>query len=111
MKRKERRVEGRKVFALSALVGLLIAAQPLAADDLTSGTQLQSFADSIYETLTGGVVRAIIVVIFAGSAIAFAFNKDNEKIKHAMMGIMVGTGLLLAAQTVVGSLFKAMGKG
>ncbi|GBU28262.1 hypothetical protein R84B8_01820 [Treponema sp. R8-4-B8] len=89
---------------------LLAAAMPLfAAGDLGSlGLGgLQSFGETVQGIFTGDLTRVILVCILAGCGIAYAFNKDNEKMKRNIIAIAIGILILTAASSIVGALKSA----
>jgi type IV secretory pathway VirB2 component (pilin) len=88
------------------LMLLLVAAAPLfAADIMPSG--MKTLADNILDTFTGGVVRIVLICCLAGCAVAYGFNKDNEKMKRNIIAIAIAIGILVAAQTIVDAVWNA----
>jgi len=87
---------------------LLIAAMPLfaAGSGLVPGG-LSNLADSVVEIFTGGIVRAILIACLAGCAIAYGFNKDNEKMKRNIIAIGVSIVILVGAQSIVDAIWSA----
>lgn len=63
--------------------------------------QVDTMLESVRDTFTGATARTIIGIIFAGSCIAYAYNKDNEKMKGKIIAIMIGSGLLVLSQQIV----------
>jgi len=81
---------------------LLAAAVPLFAQQLVP-SGLQSAADQIQEIFTGPIVTVILVCCLAGCGIAYAFNKDNEKMKRNIIAIAIGIIIVGAAVKIVGA--------
>jgi type IV secretory pathway VirB2 component (pilin) len=93
-----------KLLLLSVL-HVLAAAGVYAQDLLPAG--MQSLAEGIKEVITGDFVKIILVIIFCGSAIAYAFNKDNEKIKRNCIVVAVGVALLMGASAIIDAVWSA----
>jgi type IV secretory pathway VirB2 component (pilin) len=87
------------LYALSAL--------PLFAQELPAG--MSSLMDTILEWFTGGFVRTILVLCLVGSAIAYGFNKDNEKIKRNMIAIGIAIAVVIGASGIVDMIWDASG--
>ncbi|GHU78534.1 hypothetical protein FACS189462_3360 [Spirochaetia bacterium] len=99
----------KKVPAILFIASLLIlAAFPLYAAELVP-TQLSNLAESLLEAFTGDVAKIIIGICFAGSCIAYAFNKDNEKMKGKVVAVVVATGLLALSQVIVDKITSGVG--
>ena len=63
-------------------------------------TQLQGVADTIKGILTGNLVRTIVVIALIGSFIAFAVNKDNQRVRAnsiavGISAVVIGTAGLI----------------
>jgi len=88
---------------------LLAAALPLSAQNelgkLGLG-KLESFGEDIKKIFTGPLVRIILVCCLAGCGVAYAFNKDNEKMKRNIIAIGVGIAVIGAASLIVEGVFK-----
>ncbi|GMO15356.1 MAG: hypothetical protein Pg6A_01460 [Termitinemataceae bacterium] len=68
---------------------------------------MTSLATNIYEVLTGNFIKIILACFLCGSAIAYAFNKDNEKVKRNCIAIMVGAAILICASAIVDAVWTA----
>ena len=87
---------------------LLIAAMPMFAQDiLPSG--MTSLVDSILKIFTGGFVKTILIIFLAACAVAYGFNKDNEKMKRNILAIGVAIGIIVGAQWIVDAIWSASG--
>ena len=84
---------------------LLAAAMPLFADLVPSG--LQSTAEQVQGIFTGPIVTVILVCCLAGCGIAYAFNKDNEKMKRNIIAIAIGIIIVGCAVGIVTAIFTA----
>jgi hypothetical protein len=63
--------------------------------------QLVDLATNVQEAFTGDLAKIIIGICFAGSCIAYAFNKDNEKMKVKLVAVIIATALLAVSQAIV----------
>lgn len=87
---------------------LLLAAAPMFAqggDIMPQG--MNSLAESVQEIFTGNIMRIILICCLCGCAIAYGFNKDNEKMKRNCIAIGIATGVLIAAQSIVEAIMNA----
>jgi type IV secretory pathway VirB2 component (pilin) len=87
------------------LMLLLAAAAPLFADIMPPG--MTTLADNVVAIFTGKFVRAILICCLAGCAVAYGFNKDNEKMKRNIIAIGVAIGILVAAASIVDAVWSA----
>jgi type IV secretory pathway VirB2 component (pilin) len=87
------------VFCLTA------AAAFAQADILPAG--MTTLANSILAVFTGAFVKTILIIMLAGCAVAYGFNKDNEKMKRNIITIAVAIGILVAASTIVEAVWEA----
>jgi hypothetical protein len=69
--------------------------------------QLVTLGQQILDAFTGTLVRVILGCCFAGSCVAYAYNKDNEKMKSKILAVLVAAGLLTIASTVVDTIMNA----
>ncbi|GHU40325.1 hypothetical protein FACS1894190_07080 [Spirochaetia bacterium] len=92
------------MFVLFALQAAAVFAQELVPGSLTT------LAEQVQGIFTGDLTRIIVGCCFAGSCVAYAFNKDNEKMKGKMVAIIIATALLGSAQFVVKNLLAATSK-
>jgi len=90
---------------------VLAAAAPLFAQNDILPANLQSTAEQVQGIFTGPLVTVILVCCLAGCGIAYAFNKDNEKMKRNIIAIAIGIIIVGTATNIVGAVFKAAGKG
>lgn len=68
--------------------------------------QVQSILEEVQTAFTGDIARIIVGICFAGSCIAYAYNKDNEKMKAKLIAVMIATGLLALSQTIVDNVMQ-----
>ncbi|MDR2509486.1 MAG: TrbC/VirB2 family protein [Spirochaetaceae bacterium] len=99
----------KKIFRKGFIaVSLLIAqAHTLFAADGLIPSGMQSFADNIKSTMTSDFIKVIFACFLCGSAIAYAFNKDNEKIKRSAIAIGVGAAILMSATAIIDMVWSA----
>ena len=70
---------------------------------------MQTLADNILGVFTSPFIRVLLAIFLCGSAIAYAFNKDNEKIKRNSIAIGIASAILVVAQTLVNLIWQAAG--
>jgi len=85
---------------------LLIAVSPLFAQGLVPAG-LDNVGNQIQEIFTGSLVRIILVCCFAGCAVAYAYNKDNEKMKRNIIAIGISIIIIGAASGIVELIWNA----
>jgi type IV secretory pathway VirB2 component (pilin) len=85
---------------------LAAAVRVYAADDLVP-PGLMTMAESIMDVFTGDLAKIILGCCFAGACIAYAYNKDNEKMKGKVLAVVVATGLLIITQQIMDRLWAA----
>lgn len=89
--------------ALFVMLALLAVSAPLYAQVVPDG--LTTMAESIQEVFTGDLAKVILGCCFAGSCIAYGYNKDNEKMKGKLIAVVIATGLLVITQQVMDKLW------
>jgi hypothetical protein len=94
-----------KIFLCALL--LTAAAAPLFAQTDIMPAGMVSLAESILKIFTGRLVQIILICCLAGCAVAYGFNKDNEKMKRNIVAIAVAIGILVASSTIVDAIWKA----
>ena len=70
---------------------------------------MTTLAQSILGIMTGDFVRIILAIFLCGSAIAYGFNKDNDKVKRNCIAIGVAAAILISASSIVGWVWSASG--
>jgi type IV secretory pathway VirB2 component (pilin) len=92
---------------------LLAAALPVFAQSGRGGdimpAGMTNLMDSIVAIFTSGFVKAILIACLCGCAIAYGFNKDNEKMKRNVIAIGIAIGILVAASQIVDMVWNAAG--
>jgi type IV secretory pathway VirB2 component (pilin) len=83
----------------------LAAANAFAQDLLPAG--MNNLMTSILEVFTGPFVKGILVVCLCGCAVAYGFNKDNEKMKRNIIAIGVAVAILCTASFIVDAIWEA----
>ena len=84
----------------------LFLSMPLFAQvALPSG--MQSLADGVLGIFRSQFVTVILAIFLCGAAVAYAFNKDNEKIKRNAIAVGIAAAILVVAQTVVDTISTA----
>jgi hypothetical protein len=96
----------KRVNAFFILLFLLFfTAMPLFAQDAI--TRMNSVALKILEFFKSPLIKTILVIALCGSAIAFAINKDNQRLKSGAIAIGVAVLILLAAEPIVTLLLES----
>ena len=95
-------------FGLWTAVLLLASGVPVFAADIVPAG-LTTLSQSVMDAFTGDVAKIIIGICFAGSCVAYAFNKDNDRMKGKIVAIVVATGLLALCQVVIDKVFQGAG--
>ena len=88
-------------FALLALCAAVIYAQ------VPQG--MESLADTILGIFTGTFMKVVLAIFLCGAAVAYAFNKDNEKIKRSALSIGIAAGIIISAQFIIDAVWTASG--
>jgi len=84
---------------------LFTGASTLFAQIVPAG--LTTLSQNIEEIFTGPIVTTILVCCLAGCGIAYAFNKDNEKMKRNIIAIGIGIVIIATAAGIVSAVFSA----
>ena len=86
----------------------LFLASPLFATNIMPAG-MQNLAEAILGIFTSFFMQVILAIFLCGAAVAYAFNKDNEKIKRNAIAIGVSAGILVGAQAIVKAIWNASG--
>lgn len=105
MMNENRLEKNHKILSLFALM-LLVGASLCAQSTVVIPGEVQSTLEEVRNAFTGDLARIIVGICFAGSCIAYAYNKDNEKMKAKMIAVMIGSGLLALSQSIVDNVMK-----
>jgi type IV secretory pathway VirB2 component (pilin) len=62
---------------------------------------MNTLAQDVQATLTGPFFKTLFGILLCASAIAYAYNKDNEKIKGKIIAIMIAAGILFGATFIL----------
>ena len=85
---------------------LLIAAAPLFAQELVPAG-MTTLAEDIMKIFKHPIVTIIFGIIFCSAAAAFAYNKDNEKLRAKIIPIIVAAGLIGGASFIMDKVMSA----
>ena len=88
---------------------LLGAAMPVFAADIVPAG-MTSLVNAILGVFTGGFVKTILIIFLAACAVAYGFNKDNEKMKRNILAIGIAIAIVVAAQWIVDAIWSASGQ-
>jgi len=94
-------------FKILFFVLLLTAAAPLFAQGEIMPQGMTTLVENIMKIFTGNFVRVIMIICLAGCAVAYGFNKDNEKMKRNIIAIGIAIGIIVGAQTIVKAIWDA----
>ena len=70
---------------------------------------MQTLADNILAVFVSPFIRVILAIFLCGSAIAYAFNKDNEKVKRNCIAVGIAAAILVVAQALIDLIWGATG--
>jgi type IV secretory pathway VirB2 component (pilin) len=93
---------------LFLLIFYALAALPAFAKSVLPAG-MSSLMDNILEVFTGPFVKTILIIFLCGTAVAYGFNKDNEKMKRNCIAIGVAIAILIGASSIVGAVWDASG--
>jgi uncharacterized integral membrane protein len=96
------------VFLMCAFLLLAAVTAGAADSDLLPGG-MTTLMEQIQAIFLGKFVRGILICALAGCAVAYGFNKDNEKMKRNVIAIAVACAILIAAQSIIENVVKASG--
>jgi len=83
------------------------SAMPLFADIVPAG--MTNVANSIHEFFKGPIMITIVTCILIGCAVAYAYSKDNEKMKKSMIAIGISVIVIACAGGIVSGILSAAG--
>jgi len=92
-------------FAIFLFFSLPLYAQSSYGGIMPRG--MQGLADSVLDIFTGTFMRVIFAIFLCGSAVAYAFNKDNEKVKRSCIAIFIAAAICIGASGIVGAVWTA----
>jgi hypothetical protein len=93
-----------KIGAFIALY--LLSALPLFAQTGIPGG-METLADAIMGVFKSRFITVILAIFFCGAAIAFAYNKDNDKVKRNCIAICISTFIIVCAQQIVDFIYSS----
>jgi hypothetical protein len=101
---RESRTGNLKVlFIMLAL--LAVSVSLYAQSDVALPQKLEDLGNQIEGIMMGKLAQIILACCFAGSCIAYGYNKDNEKVKGKLLAVVVATGLLFSTRQVLGMIW------
>jgi hypothetical protein len=90
------------VIKAAAFFTCLALSRPAFAQDAIA--KMESVADKVLGIFTGTLVRTILAISFCGCAVAYAANKDNDKVKRGALAVGIASIMIIAASGIVGFL-------
>ena len=85
---------------IGAFLTVFFLSNPLFAQDAVA--QLNTTADKLLALFTSPFVKVSLAIMLCGSAVAYAFNKDNDKIKRSAIAIGIAAIIIMGATGIVG---------
>jgi cobalamin biosynthesis protein CobD/CbiB len=89
---------------LAALAVCYFSVPALFAADVMPDN-MKTLAENVKDTITGPFFKMFFGILMCASAVAYAYNKDNEKIKGKMLAILIATGILFGAAWVMDAIW------
>jgi hypothetical protein len=83
----------------AAFLTCIALSEPVFAQDAIA--KMTSVADKVLAVFTGPLVRAILAIALCASAVVFATNKDNEKVKKGAFAVGIAGVIIAGASTIV----------
>jgi type IV secretory pathway VirB2 component (pilin) len=90
---------------LALTLALALTAARAFAQALPAG--MTNLANSILSVFVGPFVKTILVICLCGCAVAYGFNKDNEKMKRNILAIGIAVAILCCANFIVDAIWNA----
>ena len=85
---------------------LFFMAMPVFAQSAASAVStMNDVAVKILEVMKGPLIKTILVIALCGCAIAFAVNKDNQRLRNGAIAIGVAVVILMAAPDIIDALW------
>jgi hypothetical protein len=84
---------------LAAFFTCLALSQPAFAQDAIA--KMEAVTDKVLKLFTGTLVRTILAIAFCCSAVAYAMNKDNDKVKRGALAVGIASIMIIAASGIV----------
>ena len=92
---------------IAAFLTVFFLTSPLFAQAIPRG--METAAEQILAIFRSRLITIILAIFLSGAAIAYAFNKDNEKIKRNAIAIIIGAVIIIVAQQAVEFIQNATG--
>jgi hypothetical protein len=86
---------------ITAFIPYVLLSAPLFAQNTNLPDNLNTMADTVLAFFQAPFLKVVFAIILSGAAVAYAFNKDNEKIKKNAIAAGVAGAILMSAQAVV----------
>jgi hypothetical protein len=85
----------------AVFITCLILSNPVFAQN-DAIAKMESVSNKVLDLFTGTLVRTILAISFCCSAVAYAMNKDNEKVKRGALAVAIASVMIIAASGIVG---------
>ena len=98
-----------KLRKVTVFLAFIFSPVALFAQSSVAMGKMEKLADTIYGYFDSNLVRIILAIFLAGSAIAFGFSKDNEKLKRSAVAIFISAAIILLSKEIVLAVWSASG--
>jgi len=85
----------------AAFLTCCFLSQPAFAQYGEGYAKMESAATKALEIFKSPLVKAILAISFCCCAVAYAMNKDNEKVKRGALAVGIATVMIIAAVGIV----------
>lgn len=105
--KEKKRIHRKQIIVFFVVVLLITGMSAFGQSGTIVPDKVQTSLEQIQDVFTGDVAKIIVSICFGGSCIAYAYNKDNEKMKAKLIAVMIASGLLALSQEIVSKAFDA----
>ena len=70
---------------------------------------MNTLADNVMDIFKSPFIKVVLAIFLCGSAVTYAFNKDNDKVKKNCIAVGISSAILVVAQQVFDKIFSAAG--
>jgi glycerol uptake facilitator-like aquaporin len=87
------------IKAAAFLACFVLSSPAFAQNDAIA--KMEAVSDKILGLFTGTLVRTILAIAFCCSAVAYAMNKDNQKVQRGALAVGIASVMIIAASGIV----------
>jgi len=88
------------LFKTAAFLTCLALSQPAFAQADRAFAKMNTLAENIANVFRQPFVRIILGIAFSGAGLAYAVNKDNDKVKRSCIAIAIASALIIAGSYI-----------